>query len=386
MSRSSSALRGVAFLGLGAAVSTLLAVLQTDVLSLHLFTAIKWAVSVLFTALVVLIGTVSSDRARRADATTKVSTINSALIGGARRLLRHRRLDEFGVTMLDEDAPEPRREDLATIDAELQKSWLVCVVGPDRAGTVAAAFTALRARAPDARLLAPVDADGLRTVLDGGDALRSALARVNGTVRIKQARNALGKLKAWYARLRGGTCGPLVVWLDDFARFASNLDGDGLRRFIDTTDAAHAKNVRPPRETAKIRLLVTMRASDYDALRSGDGEDALRARRLLVQARLVRLPAANVPEDWRSPKHVGQATHDEKRYGAVTPLSPASGLNGTFGVLCLFTAALALALALLAIHYRGFAAPPTLNAQALTVENALPACDTPAPPKPAGGR
>jgi hypothetical protein len=374
MGRSSVATRRVVFVGAGIAVSAVLAVLQTDVLSLHLLTPIKWVVSVLFTALVALISTVSSDRARRADAAMKVSSINSALIGGAGRLLRYRRLDELGVTMPDEETPAVRREDLATIDAGLERSWLVCVIGPDRDGTAAAAFTALRARAPDARLIAPVDADGLGTVLDGGDALRSALAQVNGA----------GHRKEWWSRLKRARCGPLVVWLDGFARFASKLDGDGLRRFIHDTDAAHAQNVGPHGETAKIRLLATMRASDYDTLLSGEGEDALRARRLLAQARLVWLPAVNIPEGWSPPHDVGQATDDEKPYGAVDPLSPASALNGTFGVLSLFTALLVIALLALAIYHRGFTAPPTLDAQARTVEDALPSCETAAPLQPAG--
>ena len=380
MGRSGTATRGVFFLGLGAAVSAVLAVLQTNVLSLHLFTPIKWVVSILFTALVVLISTLSSARTGRADAAAKVSTINGVLVGGAERPLRKRRLDEFGVNMPGEDAPAASREDLATIDAALRKAWLVCVIGPDRDGTTAAAFTALRARAPDARLISPVDADGMGTVLAGSDALRAALARANRAAPSWRTRNRLATL---IARAKGGT-GPLVVWLDGLARFASKLDGDGLRRFLDDTHAAQLGHVDPHRETPKIRLLVTMRAGDYDTLLSGNGEDALRARQLLAQAAVIRLPAAHIPEGWTPPASIEQPAGDQKRYGAVAPLSPASGLNGTFLIVAMITVGLAIALAALAIHYGGFTPPPTLDAQATTVENALPACETPAPPKPAG--
>ena len=209
----------------------------------------------------------------------------------------------------------------------------------------------------------------------------SALTRVMAASELNQPGKLRRTLGMWFARLKGDTYGPLVVWLDCFERFASKLDGDGLRRFLYETSVDPSAD--PQTGSAKTRLLVTMCTSDYETLVSGTGDDTLRARRLLARAGLVRLPASKLPEEWTPPNHIEAATDDDTYFGAVAPLSPASALDGTFGALTLFTGGLLIALVLLAIHYRGFQPPPSLNHQAEMIEGALPTCETAAPLAPA---
>ena len=370
MDRSQGLRQGVTFAGGTAVVTALLTWLQTQVLSVHLYPAIRWDVSALLASVLALIPALATNRTQHADTVAKVTAINGALIGGAARVVSDRRVEEFGVRAPAGAHPQTTTDGICEA---LRESWLVCVIGSDSAGTAGTAFGALKEHAPSVRLLAPIDADGLRTVLDGVDPLRSALARVNAKAEIRREPSRRKKLTKQIGRLFGGTCGPLVVWLDGFDRFAAQLDGDGIRRFLAAT---HAGDVG-----ADIRLLVTMRADNYTALMSGDGDAALRARRLLSGARLVELPPG--PSSNGSAHNAGPGADGDKRYGAVAQLSPARTMSMTLiGLLALIAAAV-IALLVLRHHYRGFTPPPPLNAQAQTIENALLPCETPEPPVPA---
>lgn len=166
------------------------------------------------------------------------------------------------------DGPPPEalpryvaRETDDALREAIEQAPIALVYGPPRAGKSRSIYEALRDRLPDAKLLVPEDADGLRTVL----------AHVEELPRLIHSRQPTR----------------LVIWLDELARFLPGLDLDALDRLATGS--------------APVQLVATIGEQELRGLLAeGDASEARtdrhRARRLLARARAIHLPAPSAAE------------------------------------------------------------------------------------------
>ena len=376
MSRISAGRRSVgAFVGLGAATLALLSVLQSQLSDLHLFPDMKIAVSLLIGALAALATAFQSFHARSQDEDAAARELDAALAGGATRTVEQRDAIDVGATP-DPDWQEHRRSFLISeIEARMRAFWLVCVIGPPDAGVTRAAFEALRATRSKAKLVCPVDANGLSYMLAARDQLLRALADNLSEEEVRKgsslARRVGRRAKRSFRLLSEPPPVPLVLWLDGLERFVPELDVDELVRFLGSTgpDA-------DPEHSPAVRLVATMRAEDHDRLLAGDDDNAHRARRLLGLGCAFRLSApmargcAAAPGEMPAPATVPNPPQ-------VDELRPEYTGRGALVVLSAVVVGLGIWLGLSWIGHHGWTVPPSLAVQQDAISGSLPACETP---------
>ncbi|MBS1869415.1 MAG: hypothetical protein JSS99_07095 [Actinobacteria bacterium] len=214
---------------------------------------------------------------------------------------------------------------------------VVVAYGPPRAGKTRSLYQALLDVRPAPLLLAPEDADGLRT----------ALANVEDVPRLIGVKGAP----------------PLVLWLDELARFLPGLDLDALDRLA--------------AEGTPVRIVATIGEQELSALLderdAGDGHpDRHRARRLLARARAIHLepPSAAEPTAATAAARTGSLRgHGDGGWWpapvrpVALPARPARLTPAMWGVGALAVAALAATAAYALAH--GLKTPPDI-AQQLT--------------------
>jgi hypothetical protein len=159
----------------------------------------------------------------------------------------------------DPDAPAERPYVGRRLDdqlrAALTESRFVLVYGPSRSGKSRTALEAARQALPDARVLVPRDAKGLRELMRLApplDLSESAAERVRA-----------------------------VLWLD------------GLERFLDAVDGELLDDHPWPEGT----VVATIRMSDYDEVLSASGRRGEAAKAIAARARAFELPRRLDPAD-----------------------------------------------------------------------------------------
>jgi hypothetical protein len=343
-----------------ALVTVALSALGPEVLSQPLVPGMKWVLSALFAFAIALGASYATNRADRTAAAQALANTSTAFVGGPAPLMG-RQIAEFGLRPPSgESAPGYPLPGLACVSRGASR-WCLWVTGPDDTLTAVAAFTALQAEYGDVRLLAPVDGDGLSTMLRSTEVLRDAFQRV-GAADV----TGLHKLRAWLSPRR--TCAPTVIWLHDLKRFASDLDVEALSEFVERTD---------PGPGTTLRVLVTMAIGDSASLIAGDDEDALKARRLLVHAEPVEVgvPTVDTKSTAAARPVVEQAAalaaEEESR---PLPTAPLLG-GGTAALLTASSGLIITVVVLLIIHDGRFTRPPPLAHQASAFVSALQRCE-----------
>ena len=372
------------FAGVGGAVLALLTVLQGQLSALHLFTDMKFAVSLLIGAVAALITLLQSSHGNRRSERDQARALDAALVGPATRAAEFWDPVDLGDTADPPNSEYQTRDEDTEIRAEMDQCWLVCVIGPRGAGKTRAAFEAVRAIRANAKILCPVDANGLSILLRGQDQLLAAIADYDAA----HSRNEPGFRRHLLARTQRvarrlfGSRKPVraILWLDDLERFLDGLDIDGLTRFLEKTGCDETVDHRKP---SALRLVATMRDDTHDRIVSGDDDIAHRARRLLALGRVVTISA--VSEEETAPKDKSPPSQPLPEPSRVGHLRPTVTLNGALVFLLAIILGLTLWLVQSWAHHHGWTVPPSLADQENVLEAALPACDSPAPPQPAAG-
>jgi hypothetical protein len=372
------------FAGVGGAVLALLTVLQGQLSALHLFTDMKFAVSLLIGALAALITLLQSSLGNRRTEHDQARALDAALVGSATRAVEFWDPVDLGATAGLPQCDYRKRDEDTEIRSAMEQCWLVCVVGPRGSGKTRAAFEALRATRANAKILCPVDADGLRTLLQGQDQLLSAIADHDAANPRREPHSGwhpFARMRHAARRLFGHREGvPAVLWLDDLERFLDGLDIDGLTRFLGKTAGDEADEDQHP---SALRLVATMRDKTHERIVGGDDDVAHRARRLLALGRVV--PISALPEGEVALSATSRSPQPLPEAPRVGHLRPTVTLNGTLVVLLAIILVLVLWLVQSWAHHHGWTVPPSLADQEQAIEAALPACDSPAPPQAAAG-
>jgi hypothetical protein len=149
----------------------------------------------------------------------------------------------------------PRGDVDGRLHAALGKSSFVLVFGPARAGKSRTALEAARQILPDALVVAPRDAEGLRQLLELDPPLLSRRSRV----------------PRWSRESRA------VLWLDGLVRYLEALDDEVLDKIRDGS--------------IPVTVLATIREDEYDVVLGGTGSEAEAAKAVVGAAQAFALPA-----------------------------------------------------------------------------------------------
>jgi hypothetical protein len=149
----------------------------------------------------------------------------------------------------------PRGDVDGRLHAALGKSSFVLVFGPARAGKSRTALEAARQIHPDAVVVAPRDAEGLRQLLELDPPLLSRRSRV----------------PRWSRESRA------VLWLDGLTRYLEALDDEVLDKIRDGN--------------IPVTVLATIREDEYDVVLGGTGSEAEAAKAVVGAAQAFALPA-----------------------------------------------------------------------------------------------
>ena len=262
--------------------------------------------------------------------------------------------------------PYVRRGFDDALDAALGGADPVLLYGPARAGKTRSAYEALARGHGSAKLLAPEDADGLRTVLAHLDELFANVAEPS-----KDRRQAT-----------------LVLWLDDLERFLPGLDLDVLDRLGDDMRSRLRVRLDALRRRRHTRRRVTLVATvgeaalaallDEDAAEPHPGRH--RARRLLGRSRAIHVPEPTPAE--LSAAHDGPLASLPGRLQDGWSATPGSAYvtererGGPSPMIALVGAALALALGLTPWYgfSRGWEKPRSTAEQLAALKRKPPAC------------
>ena len=373
-----------AFLGLGAAILALLTTVQSAVLGLHFYTDVRWVAVGILALFAVLIPAWQTARARWAEEADQAHALDAALAGGATLTANERPLADLGVR----HAGSPNPEHVKLIAEKMKECWAVVVTGPAGVGKTHAALEALRSVWGNAIVVAPVDADGLATILSGQRQLVRAIAdRTAQTARERYGR--VEKLSDWirrrWLRLRNiEPPVPAVLWLDDFERFADTINVDLLSRLVAETQPRDADTRDPVPRPVLVRLIGTLRTEEYQRILHSTDDAAHHGRRLLARAIAITLqPDLDDDTQGAAPEEPVVSSSAAGETLAPPPVADLRPVRPAVGSLLLLGSALGALVALFVLfwlQHGDLEVPPTLASQAAAIEAALPACDTTAQP------
>jgi hypothetical protein len=352
------------FAGVGGAVLALLTVLQGKLSALHLFTEMKFAVSLLIGAVAALISLLQSSLGNRRIGHDQARALDFALVGSATRAAEFRDPIDLGATADLSHCEYRKRDEDADVRTAMEESGL-CVVGPRGAGRRRAAFEALRAVSPNAKILCPVDANGLSTLLHGQDQLLFAISRLRRRASPRRAGFRFASVRARKTRraavIGRREVGPAILWLDDLERFLDGLDIDGLTRFLGKTVGDKPDEDHQP---SAVRVVATMRDETHKRIVGAEDDVAHRARRLLALGRVMTISTLSQGE--AAPK------------AAEPSLQPLVTVNGTLVVLLVIILVLVLWLLRSWAHHHGWTVPPR---SPLRCRPSKPRCRPAIPPR-----
>jgi hypothetical protein len=318
----STAARGSRFFLLAGGVTlALLQVLQTTLPSFSVRPAAQ-AIIVALIGLIAAVLSVLSERAAQRDAQAqRAAQLDDALACWPLRTPRELSAYDLGSHHVGATSDAPPLPYVAREDAEreiregLTDPGIVVIYGPPRAGKSRTAYEVVAEQCRDARVIAPEDANGLRTLLAHADAL---------------------------ADLAGAQT---VLWLDELPRFLPTLELDAIDRLVRPqrrrgwlARALDRLPGRRPRPLHPMRVVATLRVNELQELLGEGAADAdattrhHRMRRLLARARAVPLEAPDAGSGIHTAAGDLPAQSPGWRQARIPPLPPPAKPQGNRAV------------------------------------------------------
>jgi hypothetical protein len=375
-----------------------LQLLESKLDAFHLQDAVALWISIAVGALGLLLSQAHAAASERVEHAAQAAALDRSMASSTPRAVAELDPHDLGVRRSATPGPYVRRDADDRLDDAFGQQASIVLTGPARCGKSRTAVACLRRHAPDAVLLAPEHAAGLRAMLsdDNHEPLRRTIAH-----------------------------GPrAVLWLDDLERFLDGLDLDALDAFqrpeLIAREPGRAARVlgrlssrrRDERERAEtpptpaVQLLATLRDDALAALSSGTDEASRTGRRLLGRLQGIYLDDTLSPAEQtrfgREYAHAPPAaTTVSALFGSgpvddwapnmtwtVKPLGRPHWRANVVTITCFVLTLGCAGLALAAAHRDGWTKAPPAKDQIRAVERSLKACQTgkPSTLHPTNGR